>query len=291
MFFKKITIERLNVLKDNDAQVMVEFMLIFPVFMMLIFGILEFSLLSLAHQNVNYASFNAARAEIVGMKPKKSAWMSLYMLSPHWVQGISPLEAFKMAYSNFKGGNISFDNRFDIYLDFVINSPCLLQIFGVESPLFEFSSGTSFELFGNTVRNLEDFLNAIFEFFAGGATELLNSAKKEYNDGIDDLGYNIPPFLRKALYAMSFVDIETKEMGDAEAPTVKVTVTYYYILKFPVIQSIVRYMHRNFGTGNEKIFAGTGAKWNRAKELSDKSGLVFIPLIHSCTMGNEKKFM
>jgi len=99
-----IKIKRLNVFKDNDAQAMVEFLLVFPMFILLVFGIIEFAFLSLAHQNVNYASFNAARSEIVGMCPKKSAWMSMYVLSPHYVQKISPLDGIKLAYSNLEWG-------------------------------------------------------------------------------------------------------------------------------------------------------------------------------------------
>ena len=281
-------IKRLNVFKDNDAQAMVEFMLVFPMFILLVFGIIEFAFLSLVHQNVNYASFNAARAEIVGMCPYKSAWMSMYVLSPHYVQNISPLDSLKYAPSNLNFGSVDIDNRFSFYANFVIGTPCMLKMLCMKDPLFDFSAGGSFTIFGNTVTNIEDFFNAILDGLAGGASSLLNSAKQKYNDGVDEVGYAIPPFIRKLLYSMAFTEINKKTFDDDIAPRVKVTVTYYYILKFPVIQNIVYYMNKLWGTGDEKIFKGTNIKWAKAEILSDVSGLRFIPITHSCTMGDEK---
>jgi len=161
-------------------------------------------------------------------------------------------------------------------------------MFCIKDPLFEFNEGVSFELFGNTVTNIEEFLNGILDGLAGEASSLLNSAKDKYNKGVDEVGYNMPPFIRKLLYAIAFTEINKKNFDDDIAPRVKVTVTYYYILKFPVIQSIIYYLDKLWGTGNEKIFEGSNIKWAKAEILSDISGLRFIPITHSCTMGDEK---
>ena len=72
----------------------------------------------------------------------------------------------------------------------------------------------------------------------------------------------------------------------------KVTVTYYYILKFPVIQSLFDFALRALETAaerNEKIFSGTGKKWEKAGKFSEATGHRFIPISHSCTLGDEEK--
>jgi hypothetical protein len=281
-----------NIFRSEDAQVMVEFMLVFPVFLLLVMGIIEFSLLSLAHQNVNLAAFKAARAEIVGMKPMRSAWVSLYMLTPHWVDGISPFDAYKIQNPTFNQFDFSINNKWKVF-EFAIDSPCLLQIFGTGDSLVSFG-GIEFKLFDKQVRNFEDFINALGNFILGEASSLMNSAIGEVNDVIGNAGYALPPLVRKVLYALAFTEVNVTEINDADAPSVKVEVTYYYILKFPVVETLFQYLIQNYpvtGMDTGKVYTGTGNKWAKAEELSRRSGLTFIPITHSCTLGNEKKMI
>jgi hypothetical protein len=98
------------------------------------------------------------------------------------------------------------------------------------------------------------------------------------------------PVIRKLFYAIAFTRTKTTETGTDAVPTVNVAVTYYYVLKCPVIRSIVQYIHRNWTDEPAgAIFSGSGAAWSRARRLSDLSGQRFIPITHSCSMGNEKK--
>ena len=279
-----------NIFQCESGQAMMEFIFVFPVFLLLVLGTLEFSLLSLAHQNVNYAAFNAARAKIVDRKPHLSAWISLFMLSPHYISGLSPLDAFKLSYPDFNKFNISIDNKFKLF-EFMFDSPCLREIFGTgDKPLINF--GKEITLFGNTINNLEDFLNAVGNTLIGEASKLFNLGVDKTNDELVKAGYALPPFIRKMLYAYSLTEAEVLELSDPDAPSVKVTVTYYYILKFPVIQSLFDFALRTMETEaerNQKIFSGTDSKWKKADEFSNKTGHYFIPISHSCTMGDEEK--
>lgn len=279
-----------NIFRCESGQAMIEFIVVFPVFLLLVLGTIEFSLLSLAHQNVNYAAFNAARAKIVDRKPHFSAWGSLFMLTPHYISGLSPLDAFKASYPDFNKFNISIDNKFKLF-EFVFDSPCLREIFGTgDKPLVDF--GKEITLFGNTINNLEDFLNAMGNALIGVASDLFNSAIDEYNDGLCEVGYQLPPFIRKILYAYSLTETEILELPDPDAPSVKVTVTYYYVLKFPVIQSLFDFALRTMETEaerNQKVFSGTGTQWKKADKFSEATGHRFIPLTHSCTLGDEEK--
>ncbi len=276
-----------NILKSENAQAMVEFILIFPIFIILIFGVIEFALLSLANQNVSFASFKAARSEIVGRESQRSAWMSLYMLTPNWIDNLSPLYAMNITHPEFGFNPVSFNNKFTL-LNMVIGTPCLLKLFGAKDPLGDFN--VSFTLFDTTVKNTESLINTLLSKLAGAASALVNPVVDQTNETINDVGYSLPPFIRKALYAMSFVEVTKTDLDDNESPSVKVEVTYYYILKFPVIRSIFAYFFENWGVNETPdIFKGTGSKWEKAKTLSDKSRLTFIPITHSCIMGNEKK--
>ena len=279
-----------NIFQCESGQAMLEFIFVFPVFLLLVLGTIEFSLLSLAHQNVNYAAFNAARARIVDRKPHFSAWISLFMLTPHYISGLSPLEAWKLSYPEFKKFNISMDNKFKLF-EFAFDSPCLREIFGTgDKPLVDF--GMEIKLFGNTINNQEDFLNALGNTLIGAASDLFNSAIDEFNDGVCEAGYQFPPFIRKLLYAYSLTEADVLELPDPDAPSVKVTVTYYYILKFPVIQSLFDFALRTMETRaerNQKVFSGTGSKWEKADQFSKATGHRFIPLTHSCTLGDEEK--
>lgn len=279
-----------HIFQCESGQAMIEFIVVFPVFLLLVLGTLEFSLLSLAHQNVNYAAFNAARAKIVDRKPHFSAWVSLFMLSPHYISKLSPLEAFKLSYPEFKKFDISIDNKFKLF-ELVFDSPCLREIFGTgDKPLVDF--GGEITLFGNTINNLEDFMNAMGNALIGAASDLLNSAVDEFNDGLCKEGYKLPPFIRKLLYAYSLTEIDVLELPDPDAPSVKVTVTYYYILKFPVIQSLFDFALRAVETKAErdqKIISGTGSKWKKADKFTEATGHRFIPISHSCTLGDEEK--
>ena len=279
-----------NIFQCESGQAMVEFIVVFPVFLLLVLGTLEFSLLSLAHQNVNYAAFNASRAKIVDRKPHFSAWVSLFMLTPHYISHLSPLAAFKLSYPEFKKFDISIDNKFKVF-ELVFDSPCLREIFGTgDKPLVDF--GGEITLFGNSINNLEDFMNAMGNVLIGAASDLLNSAVDEFNHGLCEAGYELPPFIRKLLYAYALTEIDVLELPDPDAPSVKVTVTYYYMLKFPVIQSLFNFALRKMETKeerNQKIFSGTGTQWKKADQFSEATGHLFIPISHSCTLGDEEK--
>jgi hypothetical protein len=66
----------------DRGQAMIEFVLVFPVMLVLIMGIIEMSQLSVAHQVVNYASFCAARSAIVNGAFDRAAILASMTLSP-----------------------------------------------------------------------------------------------------------------------------------------------------------------------------------------------------------------
>lgn len=72
---------------DARGQSMAEFALVFPVILLLIMGIMEFSLLATAHLVVNYAAFAACRSAIVhnadAEKMKRAAAIACIPISPN----------------------------------------------------------------------------------------------------------------------------------------------------------------------------------------------------------------
>jgi hypothetical protein len=66
-----------------SGQAMLEFVLVFPVFLLLVLGIIQFAELSNAHQVVNYASYMAARAAIVKGNHKLAAAICCIAISPN----------------------------------------------------------------------------------------------------------------------------------------------------------------------------------------------------------------
>lgn len=74
--------------KSSRGQAMVEFVLIFPVVLLLIMGIIEFALLANAHQVVQYSAFCAARSAIVGSSTHLSAAVANIAISPTSLRGI-----------------------------------------------------------------------------------------------------------------------------------------------------------------------------------------------------------
>ncbi len=80
-----------NLKKGRErGQAMIEFCLVFPVILLLIMGVIEFSALANAHQLVQYAAFNAARSAIVGGDKQFAAALSCIAISPTSVNGLDP---------------------------------------------------------------------------------------------------------------------------------------------------------------------------------------------------------
>lgn len=75
---------------NESGQAMIEFTLVFPVILLLIMGIIEFSALSNAHQLIQYAAFNAARSAVVGGEKQFATAVSCIAISPTSVSGLSP---------------------------------------------------------------------------------------------------------------------------------------------------------------------------------------------------------
>ncbi len=75
-----------------DGQAIMEFVLVFPVFMLLLIGIMEFSMLSVAHQVVDYSAFAAARSACANSDWNMSAAIACIPISPAAIAGIDPGE-------------------------------------------------------------------------------------------------------------------------------------------------------------------------------------------------------
>ncbi len=65
-----------------SGQAMLEFVLVFPIVLVFIMGIIEMSMLAVAHQVVNYASFCAARSAVVNGAYDRAAMLAAMTLSP-----------------------------------------------------------------------------------------------------------------------------------------------------------------------------------------------------------------
>ena len=257
-----------NVFKSESAQAMVEFIVVFPVFIVLVFGIIEFSFLSLVHQNVNYAAFTAARSKIVGLYPQLSAWIPLYMQTPHKIENLLPFVAIRKKYPILE------------------NPPTLRELIGLDNLGEEEADAEGF------FSEMKETLLELVKTIAGTVCDYIQPGLNYLDTHIDEDSEKFPPFLRRVLYAHAFTDIDELEIADSDAPSMKVTVTYYYALKFPVIRTILSYFLRKAETLSERndvLFSGTGSKWDRATILSDSSGFVFIPITHSCTLGYEQR--
>lgn len=76
--------------RAESGQAMIEFTLVFPVILLLIMGIIEFSALANAHQMVQYAAFNSARSAVVGGEKQFAAAISCIAISPTSVSGLNP---------------------------------------------------------------------------------------------------------------------------------------------------------------------------------------------------------
>jgi hypothetical protein len=112
--------------------------------------------------------------------------------------------------------------------------------------------------------------------------------------GTTDTSADLPLFVRKAAYAMAFSDVDVETVDDDRAPAVKVYVTYYYPLKFPVIRKLIRFALEKGGweyDPEKELFTGTGNKWVMARKFNEKSGLEFVPVTHWCMLGDEKSLI
>lgn len=279
----------LSIIKDQKAQALVEFMLVFPVFIILVFGIIEFSFLSLVHQNVNFASFSGVRAETVGKSGRLSAVMRMYTFYPHSIAALPPSLAFKCLmkdlYEQYKG---DFKQWLEDLLREYIDSSCFFEIIELLEEMFtggEFSTASM---------ALEGFNLLISKFFQGtdtvfnaGEGAMANSVNRE----MDEAFYELPPFIRKIIYGFLLTEVEITEDDTTypSAPTVKTNITYYYHLKFPVIRNLFSFALKSLHEKGADPFHSTGDKWYRANLLSEESGSIFIPISHSCVMGNEQK--
>ncbi len=68
--------------RTASGQAMLEFVLVFPIVLVFVMGIIEMSMLAVAHQVVNYAAFCAARAAIVNGAYDRAAVLAAMTLSP-----------------------------------------------------------------------------------------------------------------------------------------------------------------------------------------------------------------
>lgn len=269
--------------KKNQAQVIVEFLVVFPVVLIFILGIFEFALLSLVHQNVNYAAFNAARAEIVGMEPDRSAWMSLIAMSPHYVEGLSPKEALILK-SPQKAAGLEGKNSLQNMLKIMTGSDCAGEMaeFLADCEIIKDER--------NVTQNMIGAINVLISWVVADSSDI-DFSRGELTDEekAPDDSYDMPALIRKSIYANAFSDVSVEEIYDDQAPAVKVTVTYYYPLKFPVIRTLIKFALRTIDDPSDDIFTGKGRTWARAKELSRISSAEFIPVSHWCILGDEKK--
>lgn len=205
-----------NIKKNNrnKAQAMLEFILVFPLFLLLLFAILEFSLLGAAYSNVNYSAFAAARAGLVGYdqaKAKQAAVMTLVSQSPHTV-------------SNFA------------------------------------VTDTGFSL-------IDDSTDKVGKYFL----DLLNTVT---------LGYG-----GRALYAYALTDVELND----EDNYVQATVTYYYFLKFPIVNRLARLTAQRSGRNiaSADVFSDEskrGQSWVYKNKALEEAPYGFVKIIRSASL-------
>lgn len=69
---------------------MIEFILVFPVILLLVTGIIEFSFLTVAYQTVDLAAFHAARAATVAGDFRKAAVLTCIPISPTAIGPVDP---------------------------------------------------------------------------------------------------------------------------------------------------------------------------------------------------------
>jgi len=83
-----------NIIKKNNGQAMIEFIIVFPVLLLFLVSIMQFALLYTSKQILNYAAYNTARAAIVWIpkdvypeikleKIKKAASITCSLISPN----------------------------------------------------------------------------------------------------------------------------------------------------------------------------------------------------------------
>jgi len=192
---------------------MIEFVMVFPIFLLLMFGILEVSLLGAAYLNVDYAAFSAARAALAGLdqaKAKRAAVLTLISQSPSTV-------------SNFAVSNTGF------------------------SPLDDFVNGLS--------DDIVDTLNSLTAGYAG-----------------------------RVGFAWMLTDVQTT--SDDEQVTANVT--YYYFLKFPVVNRLCRFASRNAGQpGSGDVFTEESRYdevWSWRGSALDRAPYGFVKIVRSCTL-------
>lgn len=265
---------------------MIEFLVVFPVVLVLILGVLEFTFLSLVHQNVNYAAFNAARAEIVDKDPHRSAWMSLFAMTSHTIQNMSPWQALEYSQPDLAdelGGREQESNLCRM----ITGSECLADIVHV------FQTSGFIPGVDDAIDTSSDMsvLDGLLGLLYKPVKDFLSGADPETPPDSGDSTWSYPPLVRKAIYAAALVDVKTKKLKDPQAPAVKVTVTYYYPLKFPVIRNLIRWTLRSLADPSPSIplpFSGTGSRWSKADRLSEMSGARFIPVSHHSILGDER---
>lgn len=204
----------------SDGQAMLEFVLVFPVVLLLVMGIIEFSLLTNAHQMVDLSAFHTARSAAVGGNYRMATAISCIPTSPSAVGGIDP-------------GTIPGLAQIAQLLDDIIGIP-----HAVEKATF---------------------------------------------------GY----FLTLVGSDITYYDSHDKKVSKvSDASYLQSKIVYCYPLKFPVISAIAAMVSRR---ATDKIpiigdiFYVNDSDylkyWAVCEGYSALSGLKFIPIIKTCTMG------
>lgn len=246
---------------------MIEFVMVFPLILVLFCSMIEFGYLSLAHQNVQLAAFNAARARIVGDENTRlAAAMSLYALSPTYIEGLEPGD----------------------YIKYLLEEKVMNEIekhVKALCPQFASRSGD----WANMQDKIIGIFTDIFKFLMGAADPLFEAA----NDGI-------PGVIKKMAFAWVLTStsesIKTYEatpnpssLGDfmtlrdlIGTHEVTVTVTYRYPLKFPVIDRLFEWIIGTMGPTDATVY---NPVFNDTTFLI--SPLRFVPITQTCTMGME----
>lgn len=104
-------------LKKEDGQALTEMVIVMPIFLTIVLGIIQFSLIMKAKQLLNYASFCAARAGIVHnssmIEMKKAAELALKPMI--FTSALPIIEVEVLSSGGISSGNNSQNHFFPVY--------------------------------------------------------------------------------------------------------------------------------------------------------------------------------